>query len=376
MIYRNLFDIVDHKILLKKLCMYGVGLYVWDWFKSYLTHRKQFIEYEKSRGQTECLEVHCGVPQGSILGPLLFIIYVNDLCQASALLEPIMFADDTNLFCSGSDIQSLFRIANRELEKISTWFKANKLSLNESKTKFTFFHKPREKDNLPLKLPTLKINQKEIKRTSSIKFLGIMIDENLSWNDHIQIIENKLSKNVGLLYKAKSFLSEKAITSIYFPFFHSYLTYGNIAWGSTSMSKLKKIASKQRQAVKIIPTTHTNSGENSRQIMVNLGILNIFKINIFQVLKFMFQVKNNTIPDSFQNKFQFIEHQYPTRYSENSFIEPRIYLRFTKYAISSRRPRLWNKIVNERIRNFTFYPLFRNTIKACLLRLENEISYF
>ena len=114
-----------------------------------------------------------------------------------------MFVDDTNLFCSEKHIKTLFQTANIELEKITIWFQVNKLSLNESKTKFTLFHKSWDKDNSPLKLPILKVNNFEIKRTTSIKFLGIMVDENLTWNDHIHILENKFSKNIGLLYRAK-----------------------------------------------------------------------------------------------------------------------------------------------------------------------------
>ena len=131
------FDTVDHKILLEKLSHYGIKGKNLTWFKSYLSKRKQFIminETEKSK----TLEIKCGVPQGSILGPLLFLLYVNDLSQASTLLEPIMFADDTNLFYSHQNINTVFNTANKELEKINKWFEANKLSLNTDKTKIHF----------------------------------------------------------------------------------------------------------------------------------------------------------------------------------------------------------------------------------------------
>ena len=130
--------------------------------------------------------------------------------------------------------------ANLELGKISEWFRANKLSLNEDKTRVTLFHRHQDRDNLPLRLPALKINDYEIKQSSSIKFPRILVDEHLSWIDHINTLENKLSKNLGLLYKAKPFLNAKAMESLYFSFFHSYLTYGNIVWCSKSMTKLKK----------------------------------------------------------------------------------------------------------------------------------------
>ena len=154
--------------------------------------------------KTNLLTIPCRVPEGSILGPLLFIVYNNDLYRASDIFKPIMFADDTNLFFPGKYIKTLFQTANIELEKIAIWFQAKKHSLNESKTKFTLFHKSWDIDYLPLKLLILTINNFEIKRTTSIKFLGILVDENLTWNDHIHILENKLSKNVGLLYRSKS----------------------------------------------------------------------------------------------------------------------------------------------------------------------------
>ena len=116
-----------------------------------------------------------------------------------------------------------------ELKKIFEWFRANKISLNEDKTTFTLFHGIQGKENLPLHLPVLKINDYDIKRSSSIKFLGGLVDEHPSWTDHINILENKLSKNLGLLYKSKHFLNVSGIKSLYYSFFHSYLNYGNIA---------------------------------------------------------------------------------------------------------------------------------------------------
>ena len=299
------FDTVDHEILLKKLHLYGVRGNSLKWFDSYLSNRKQYIEYGKI--STDLLGIKCGVPQGSILGPLLFIIYVNDLYKVSTLLEPIMFADDTNLFLSHKNIKKLFETANSELEKIYQWFKANKLSLNEDKTEYMLFHKTRQKDILPLKLPTLRINEKEIKRQSAIKFLGVIFDENLFCTEHLKLIENKVSKNLGILFKAKHILNSESLKSLYFSFIHSYLNYGNIAWASTTKTKLKKLASKQELAVKTISANQTIDID---QKMKKLNILNLYKINIYQILIFMFKVKQGNIPVVFRDRFNEICHSY------------------------------------------------------------------
>ena len=177
---------------MKKLSLYGIKNNNLKWFSSYFSNRKQFIQAGAIKTSYE--DITCGVPQGSILGPLLFITYVNDLCNVSKILEPIMFADDTNLFFSHKNIKDLFQAVNSELGKIFQWFNANKLSLSKDKTKYTFFHKAREKDNIPLKLPALFINDKEIERVTSIKFLGVLIDEYLSWKDHITVIEKRFLK--------------------------------------------------------------------------------------------------------------------------------------------------------------------------------------
>ena len=160
-----------------------------------------------------------------------------------------MFADDTNPFFSHKNIEKLFHTANVELNKVFRWFNANKLPLNKDKTKYTFFHKAREKDNIPLKLPSLFINDREIKRITSIKYLGVLTDKHLTWKEHITVIENKVSKNLNLLYRARSVLDSAALKNLYLSLIHSYLNYGNIVWTSTSTTKL---ANKQKQALRIV----------------------------------------------------------------------------------------------------------------------------
>ena len=129
-----------------------------------------------------------------------------------------MFADDTNLFCSPENIKTLFQIVNSELKLVTEWFLANKLSLNVKKTKDVVFHKVTMCDSLPLQLPFMALNNIEIKREDPVKFLGVIIDENLTWKNHIEVVENKISKNIGVLYRASHLLDFKNLLKIYFSF--------------------------------------------------------------------------------------------------------------------------------------------------------------
>ena len=134
-----MFDTVDHSVLLRKLELYRITGFNLAWFKNYLSNRKQYIQIGNDY-QSEPLDINCGVTQGSILGTLLFILYVKDFTNATKHLDPIMFADDTNSFYSNKNIKSLFEVVNKELQSITKWFNANKLSLNTNKMKYSFFH--------------------------------------------------------------------------------------------------------------------------------------------------------------------------------------------------------------------------------------------
>ena len=208
------------------------------------------------------------MPQGSILEPLLFLIYVNDLCNVSKIFEAITLADDTNLFFSHKNIKEFSHTANLELNKVFIRFNANKLSLNKDKTKYTLFQDAREKDHIPLKLPSLFIDDKQIKRITSIKYLGVLIDEHLTCKENLTVVENEVSKNLGLLFRARVVLYSTALKNLYFPFIHSYLNYGNIAWASTSRTKLKKPPSKQKRALRIVNFEYADI----REIMVRMKL--------------------------------------------------------------------------------------------------------
>src|SRR6218665_1008065 len=186
----KVFDTVNHDILLSKLDNFGIRGVVKSWFTDYLNNITQFVLVKGVTSITS--RITCGVPQGSILGPLLFLIYLNDLTLISSCLKFIHFADDTNVFLSHRYVTKLFEIMNYELLKVADWFNVNKLVLNSGKTNYILFHSVRKKASSNAIL----INNKPLKQLESAKFLGVIIGSHLSWKDHITLITNKISRNL------------------------------------------------------------------------------------------------------------------------------------------------------------------------------------
>ncbi|XP_065651061.1 uncharacterized protein LOC136079263 [Hydra vulgaris] len=271
------FNTVDHKILLYKLETYGVINSNFKLLQNYLKNGKRGVSYDSTC--TKLQTISFGVPQGTFLGRLLFLIYVNDIYLSSNMLNSVRFANDTNLFYTYSNIKTIFFTVNRELENLNDLFKSNKLSLNISKTKYILFHHQSKSDNLPLQLPQLIINNNIANRVSSLKILGIIFDEHLNWKNHITLVENKISKTIGVMHKTKHLLSKKCLLDLYYSFIHSYISYCNIAWASTCPSALKNIYIKQKQASRIICSVHKYT--HSKPLLREIKALNVYELYVF-----------------------------------------------------------------------------------------------
>ena len=193
------FDTLDHSILLKKLQFYGIRDTVLKWFESYLTDRYQYVEIDGIKSDLNRL--YTGVPQGSILGPLLFLIYMNDICNSTDKFEFILYADDTTLYISFASRTDTSELINPEIRKVSRWLSINKLSINVSKTKYILFH-AKNKD-LTHCIPTIILQGNIIKRVKDFNFLGIIFNENMSWKPHLDKLVTKLAKTSGVLNRIK-----------------------------------------------------------------------------------------------------------------------------------------------------------------------------
>jgi len=196
---------------------------------------------------SEILAIYCDVPQGSILGPTLFILYVNDMCNASVVFNAILFADDTNLFYSGDDLKTMCEIVSSELDKLNDWFKVNKLSLNLSKTSYMIFGN--KKSNFEC---SIEIDKNVIERVNVTKFLGCYIDSKLTWCDHIKYIKNKIAKNLSIMYKVKHVLDSEAMRSLYCAIISPYLNYCCEIWGNNYTERIKTLVIIQKKTIRLV----------------------------------------------------------------------------------------------------------------------------
>ena len=244
------FDTVYHEILLEKLQYYGIRGVTNEWFKSYLTDRKQFVSINGYDSDDKVLR-H-GVPQGSVLGPLLFILYINDLHLAIKYSNVYHFADDTNLLHISESFRKAQKYLNFDLKFLHKWLLANKISLNCDKTELIFFHKPRTKSPNNLKI---KLNGTVLKHTHSIKYLGVSLDETLSGDQHCIELSKKLSRANGMLSKPRHYAPTE-LRSMYYALFSSHLNYGSQVWGQTNNIYINKISLLQKAALRII--TYSN----------------------------------------------------------------------------------------------------------------------
>lgn len=243
------FDTIDHEILLKKLDWYGLRGVTGDWVRSYLNDRKQLVELSDPAGIRQCSnyrEVRCGVPQGSLVGPIFFILYINDLVNSSNQLKFTLFADDTTILFSVPKSTDCSAIFNREMEKVTNWFSVNKLSLNTSKTKCMVFGR-KTKVNFDPKIENVRINLEK-----SCKFLGVHVDSGLTWGPHIKLVALKLSRCCGVLCQLKRFLDSGVLRLIYYALFESIATYACEVWGRSAKCHMDRLIKLQKRAVRNI----------------------------------------------------------------------------------------------------------------------------
>ena len=336
------FDTLNHKILLKKLQYYGICGLENELFGSYLSDRKQYVEYNGIR--SDILNISTGVPQGSILGPLLFLIYINDLPCASKLFHMLMYADDTTLYCN-IDHTTHSQILNQELSNIYDWLSANKLSLNVAKTKYMLFH------TINKKLPTLtlKINDLEIERVTHFNFLGLIIDCQLNWKKHVDHISIKISKAIGIMHRLKTIYPEHILLNLYTALILPHFSYCLLSWGSVIDIK-HHLFILQKRAIRLI--SDNNFIAHTEPIFKRLKLLKITDMFQVTVWKFYYKLMNNSLPPY----FNYVKPRLPdvcTHYSVRRplYILPKVNIELIRSSIQYVLSKLLN--TSDESTNFT-----------------------
>ena len=307
------FDTVDINILLKKLEHYGIRGVALQLFKSYLTNRKHCTKIDGVL--SDLLDIEMGVPQGSTLGPLLFLLYINDLPGASSLVTKL-FADDTCLLFSADSISDLQIIANLEMYKIENWMASNKLTLNHKKSKFMIINKNNARSSM-----NIFINGYQIEKVNTIKYLGLNIDDKLSWSHQVKYLETQLSQASGIISKLRHYVNFDCLKSYYYAKVFSYLQYAILAWGSSSQAKLHRINIIHNNIVRLMGLKNFPEGIriSNATIYKTFNILQLKDIYNLELAKFMHKVHHKSLPKSLNNMFVRIEsiHRYPTSSSRN-----------------------------------------------------------
>ena len=339
--FRKAFDLVDHSILIKKLSIYKFSSSAIQWFKSYLNNRQQTIECDK--GFTDFLNILSGVPQGSILGPTLFLLFINDLPLCFEHCSSDLYADDTTVHTKDSSVNNIEHNIMYDLKNAIEWSKPNKMQLHYGKTTCMLVG-TRQRLNMSHKL-NIQANNICIQNVSKQKLLGIYIDENLTWSSHIDYLCSHISTKISLLRNLSKYVPVKVLKMFYQSYILPCIDYGSITWGSASSSNIERLNKLQKRAARIILRTDFNTP--SQEMFQELGWSPVPNRIKYNKAVLTYRALNNLTPAYITNLLKPMSqvHSLNLRSSENgSLYVPKSRTSLYSGSFSCSAPRLWNAL--------------------------------
>lgn len=351
--FSKAFDTIDHEILLLKLKALNFNQLCINWIKSYLTNRTQITKI----GNVASLpsQVSCGVPQGSILGPTLFLIYINDLCNSLKLLKPILYADDTSLFIESKNLNSLVDEINADLNNFHNWCLINKMTVNFEKTNYILLKNPQ--NHYLFRENSLILNQHVLKPTTEVKFLGLLIDPHLNWSAHISKILQDLRPVSRLFYNLSQFLPKNILITLYYSLVNSKFSYCIDSWGNAPITYLNKLTIYQKKLIRII--NRKPFDYHTANLFITDKILKIDKLHQHKIL-----IKAHNTFYSISRPLS--NHCYSTRHSQTNLPVPLFSSHAGQRTIRYRESFLWNNLTNE-LKNISNPNNFKTLLKDYLL---------
>ena len=361
------FDTVNIKILLKKLAKYGITGDALDMLRSYFSDRKHHLKYNSVMSDPE--HVSCGVPQGSVLGPMLFLIYINDLSYVCDESNVMLFADDTCVTYLADNVADLQQKITISFPKITRWLHANRLSLSIPKTFYQIYGVNAVEHDL-----VIPIGNVNLKRAKTVKYLGVLVDEDLRFKSHINKVSGVVSRNIGIISRAKYLLDKKLLLMLYHAIILPHLNYCSVVWGSNYETTLKPLVTQQKRAMRLIfglpPGSHTSP------LFRELKVLKLQDLIKNQMLQILHDALFARIPQVIGDKFTLLPQDPQSRniyhFSEviiNSMGNPipnYRRLNYRLFCLFCKAPEVWNRTIASHIPDINNIPPSKYLFKKCV----------